>query len=81
MTATPDRFLFIVSRGNPKLARDLQQHFHGDSTVEIVVDRRYGERRQQAVEIVEDRRRTDRRARPLVDKELQLTSYAIVTLP
>jgi len=80
--ATRDRFLFIVSRGNPKLARDLQQHFHGDSTVQVVIDRRYGERRQLTVEIAtERRRRTDRRARPHVEKELQLTSYAIVTLP
>jgi len=64
------------------LANYLQQHFKGDTTVQVVIDRRHGERRQQrAVEIATDRRRTDRRSRPHVDRELQLTSYAIVTLP
>jgi hypothetical protein len=77
----PDRFLFIVSRSNAKLANYLQHHFTGDTTVRVVIDRRHGERRQQAAGVATDRRRADRRSRPHVDKELRLTSYAIVTLP
>jgi len=81
LTSPSDRFLFIVSRGNTKLASSLQQHFTGDTTVQVIVDRRHGERRQQSAEIMSERRRADRRIRPYVDKELRLTSFAIVTLP
>jgi hypothetical protein len=82
VTATPDRFLFIVARNNEKLASYLQQHFQGDTIVLVVIDRRYGERRQgSSAPIATERRRAERRLRPHVDRELQLTSYAIVTLP
>jgi hypothetical protein len=47
----------------------------------VIVDRRHGERRQQTAQVAAERRRTDRRSRPHVDKELRLTSFAIVTLP
>ena len=77
----PDRFLVIVSRRSSKLAGYLQNHFSGDATVQVVVDRRFGERRQQSASVHTDRRRADRRSRPHVDKELRLTSFAIVTLP
>lgn len=81
LRSTPDRFLVIVSRGSAKLSGYLQNHFSGDATVQVIVDRRYGERRQQSVGVAADRRRSDRRSRPHVDKELRLTSFAIVTLP
>src|SRR5206468_6634296 len=81
LTSPPDRFLFIVSRNNAKLAHSLQQHFSGDTTVEVVIDRRFGERRQETAGVAPERRRADRRSRPHVDKELRLTSFAIVTLP
>jgi hypothetical protein len=84
----PDRFLLIVSRSNEELANYLQQHFKGDGTVQVVLDRRQGERRQGLREepprpddVAADRRRNDRRGRPDVDKELKLTAFAIVTLP
>ena len=80
LTSPPDRFLFIVSRSNAKLANYLQQHFSGAATVRVVIDRRFGERRQQTTDIAPQRRRADRRSRPYVDKELRLTSFAIVTL-
>ena len=86
LTSTPDRFLLIVSRGNEELANYLQQHFKGDSTVQVVIDRRQGDRRESqrersSEETNPERRRNDRRGRPDVDKELRLTSFAIVTLP
>jgi hypothetical protein len=81
LASPPDRFLFIVSRGNVKLASYLQHHFTGDTTVRVIVDRRHGERRQQTGQVAAERRRADRRSRPQVDKELRLTSFAIVTLP
>jgi len=81
LASPPDRFLFIVSRANVKLASYLQHHFTGDTTVRVIVDRRHGERRQQTAQVGAERRRADRRSRPQVDKELRLTSFAIVTLP
>lgn len=85
-----NRFLLIVSRGNEALASYLEQHFKGDSTVQVMVDRRHGERRQtrplsptpEAPKTGEaERRRNDRRGHPEVDNELRLTSFAIVPLP
>lgn len=83
LTSTADRYLFIVSRNNASLANYLQQHFKDDTTVQVVIDRRHGERRRRATATTTepDRRRKDRRSRPAVDRELRLTSYAIVTLP
>jgi len=80
LTSQPDRFLFIVSRTNEKLASYLQHHFSGDTTVKVVIDRRFGERRQHPADIVPERRLADRRSRPHIDKDLRLTSFAIVTL-
>ena len=86
-----NRFLLIVSRGNEALASYLEQHFKGDSTVQVMLDRRQGDRRQtrrppQPTDSRPDdpspeRRRNDRRGHPEVDNELRLTSFAIVTLP
>jgi hypothetical protein len=88
LTITPDRFLLIVSRRNEELANYLQQHFKGDGTVQVVVDRRHGDQRQgpreqspRPADPSTERRRSERRTRPDVDKELRLTSFAIVTLP
>ena len=93
LTSTPDRFLLIVSRENETLANYLEQHFKGDNTVQVMVDRRQGDRRQsrrpsptpEAPATTEatppERRRNDRRGHPEVDNELRLTSFAIVTLP
>ena len=85
-----NRFLLIVSRGNEALASYLEQHFKGDSTVQVMVDRRHGERRQSRSPSLTpeapttgeaERRRNDRRGHPEVDNELRLTSFAIVPLP
>jgi len=88
LTITPDRFLLIVSRSNEELANYLQQHFTGDGTVQVVVDRRHGGRRPgsreqspRPADPSTEGRRSERRTRPDVDKELRLTSFAIVTLP
>src|SRR3989442_7525657 len=75
------RHLFLVARDNPELARDLQAAFASDPEVEVLVDRRLVERRRNPAGLVPDRRKTDRRARPQVDLELKLASYASVTLP
>ena len=88
-----NRFLLIVSRGNEALASYLEQHFKGYSTVQVLVDRRHGDRRQSrprsptpvapatAKAAPPERRRNDRRGHPEIDNELRLISFAIVPLP
>ncbi len=73
------RRLFIVAQDSPDLAGYLRERF--ESEVEVLLDRRRGERRRLDVSAVSDRRRGDRRSRPEIDKEVRLTSYAFVLLP
>jgi hypothetical protein len=73
------RRLFIVARDNPDLAGYLRERF--ESEVEVLLDRRQGERRRLEAGPVSDRRRADRRSRPEIDKEVRLTSYAFVLVP
>jgi hypothetical protein len=73
------RHLFIVSPDSPTLASYLRARFEAE--VEVIVDRRQGERRRRGVYTGLERRRADRRSRPQIDKEVRLTSYAFLTLP
>jgi len=75
------RYLFIVSPQHPWLYRSLSERFSGDHKVDVIVDRRRGERREGGVPVGPDRRRRDRRIRPEIDEELRSRSYAIVILP
>jgi hypothetical protein len=74
------RHLFIVSRDNPHLASYLRLHFLPETEVAVLIDRRQGERRRVVAAATPDRRRADRRSRPDADREVHLTSYALVTL-
>jgi hypothetical protein len=73
------RRLFIVSRDSPDLASHLSAWFQAE--IAVIVDRRHGERRGARAYAGPDRRRGGRRARPAIDKEVRLTSYALVMLP
>lgn len=72
--------LFIVSRHHPDLYAYLRERFAGDRAVEVILDRRLGQRRQPAGPFEMERRREDRRRRPEVDAELQSRSHAIITI-
>jgi hypothetical protein len=74
------RHLFIVSRSETSLYQYLIERFIDDSNVEIILDRRRGERRR-AQQGLPERRQADRRTHPEVDLELQSRSLAILTLP
>jgi hypothetical protein len=74
------RYLFIVSARHPWLYESLNERFSGDPKVDVVRDRRRGERREGGVPIWPDRRRRDRRLRPEIDEELRSRPYAIVIL-
>ena len=75
-----DQHLFIVSRSFPELYDYLVERFAGDTNVEVIWDRRVGERRRRSEPSPDERRQADRRMRPFVDEELRSRSHAIVTL-
>lgn len=74
------RYLFIVSSRDPWLYCYLVERFSDDHRVDVIMDRRRGERRQGGVPVRPDRRHRDRRVRPEIDEELRSRSYAIVIL-
>jgi hypothetical protein len=75
------RNLFVVSRRYPDLYEYLRERFASDSAVEVILDRRLTQRRQNQTPYGSERRRADRRRRPEVEMELQTRSHAIITIP
>jgi hypothetical protein len=75
--ATPRR-LYVVSRDRPELYEDLRHRYEDVPDVEVIVDRRRGERRLHVeVPAIEKRQPGDRRAGPDVDAELHARSRAV----
>jgi hypothetical protein len=74
------RELFIVSRDRADLYRYLTQTFAGAENVEIIWDRRAGDRRIQTEAASTDRRRAERRARRTVEADLKAVGYAFLAL-
>jgi hypothetical protein len=73
------RIIFVVSRNQPELVPRLKQECRGGN-IEIVVDRRFGERRRKAeAPSLAERRRTDRRIHPNAS-ELDLIGVSVVVL-
>ena len=74
------RHLFIVAREHPWLYGHLRERFEDDADVDVILDRRVGERRTTARETSYERRNVDRR-RPLSENEdLRVRSHYIVEL-
>lgn len=75
------RHLFIVSRYHQPLYNHLLERFHDDPNVEIILDRRSGERRVASAEPMTEERRVGERRRQLPpDDDLTLRSHIIITL-
>jgi hypothetical protein len=74
------RELFIVSRDRADLYRYLTQTFASAENVEVIWDRRAGERRIQAGGAPAERRRIERRARRTVEADLKAVGYAFLAL-
>ena len=75
--------LFIVSRQQPDLYRYLSREFSTESDVEVVLDRRHGERRirgERRTTPRGDRRRTERRGQTDLGSQLNTLGYAFVRL-
>lgn len=74
------RTLVLVSRQHPDLYAFLRARFSNAPNVDVVLDRRLGQRRRLASPVRRDRRLFDRRSRPDLDAELRERSHVIVTL-
>jgi len=74
------RELFIVARDRADLYRYLSQTFADAENVEVIWDRRAGERRRIAHSARHERRRRDRRMRLTVDEDLRTVGYSFLAL-
>ena len=54
-------YLFIVARNRPDMLEQVKERLRGDGRIEVIADRRYGERRRSTVPREPDRRGADRR--------------------
>jgi hypothetical protein len=75
--------LFIVSRQQPDLYSYLLREFSEEADVRIVLDRRYGERRQPKERgngHSDERRLNDRRAENDISSRLATLGYAFVRI-
>lgn len=71
--------LFIVAWNRPDLWDYWKRWFAGVENVEVILDRRRGERRQPAQAFEPEWRQMERRSRSDVDDELRTAGFAIVT--
>jgi len=75
------REIFIVARDRPDLYRYLSQTFSDAENVQVIWDRRAGERRAAQVSVRNpERRRSERRRRAAVEQELRNVGYAFITI-
>jgi hypothetical protein len=71
--------LFIVAWNRPDLWDYWKRWFSGVENVEVILDRRRGERRQPPRAFEPERRGAERRCRSDIDDELHTAGFAIVT--
>jgi hypothetical protein len=71
--------LFIISREDLELFEYLTRHFAGRPDVQIVLDRRAGQRRQRGEPSAPERRQAARRRRS-VDADVALLGFAVVVI-
>jgi len=77
------RFLFIVARQLPRVYDHLCQQFAGEPNVEVIMDRRKGERREPEPAVPPpgpDRREGERRRNTDADEQLRVMGYAFVRI-
>ncbi|HEY3100371.1 MAG TPA: hypothetical protein VGL14_15770 [Methylomirabilota bacterium] len=75
------REIFIVARDRPDLYRYLSQTFADAENVQVIWDRRAGERRVASIPARRpERRRVDRRRRATVEQELRSVGYAFISI-
>jgi len=72
------KYLFIVAWDRPELWDYWRRWFSGMEEVQVILDRRRGERRQAGQAHEPERRRSDRRRQPGIEDELRTVGFAIV---
>ncbi len=72
--------IFVVARDREKLFEYAKRAFSGNSSVEVVLDRRRGDRRNGEKTGSPDRRRGDRRLMNEIDNHLRALGWAVVRL-
>lgn len=71
--------LFIVAWNRPDLWDYWKRWFTGVENVEVILDRRRGERRRAHQTFEPERRRADRRGQAGIEDELRSLGFAIVS--
>lgn len=71
------RHLFIVARNRVKLFEFVKRALAGNETVEVVLDRRQGERRQLRGVPPREQRRRERRLSPAEDDQMRAIGWTI----
>jgi hypothetical protein len=74
------RELFIVARDRADLYRYLSQTFADAENVEVIWDRRSGERRRARNDPQADRRHRDRRTRATLDEDLKKVGHSFLRM-
>jgi len=74
------KHLLIVARHRRELYADVKRAFAGHESVEVILDRRAGERRQRKGTPTLDKRRRDRRSRSVIDEQLRTIGWSLVLL-
>lgn len=74
------RYLIVVARDQPALCDYLTRNFSGDAKVQVLLDRRRGERRQRVEPYEPERRRAERRRWPDIGRDLRYRSVVIIRL-
>lgn len=72
--------LLVVARTQPGLYAYLKEDFAGDDDVEVIMDRRVGERRRDRAPCTPERRRSERRGGPDVRDKLTSVGFAVVRI-
>jgi len=79
------RLLFIVAGKRPEFYESLRRTFRGDDTVQIVLDRRRGERRKPrragGRPVTREQRGAERREQLEIQRQLRSRGYAVVGVP
>jgi len=74
------KHLLVVARHRRELYEEIKRAFAGHESVEVILDRRVGERRQSKDGSQPDRRRRSRRNRPGIDEQLRTIGWSLVLL-
>jgi hypothetical protein len=75
---TPPRQRFIVATEDQALYEYLTREFAGRPDVEVIIDRRRGERRRERLARTSERRTGDRRSRSRIDDDLGMLGFAVI---